>query len=91
MIYNNYNININRKLNKTNKKSQKVDILILEDKQQNFIDYLNYINFDFGRIELIKYYKLGWCILDINNSPGGGQLTETYGEILSMLFLEQLE
>ena len=43
MIYNNYHININRKFNKTNNKPQKVDISILEDKQQNFIDYLNYI------------------------------------------------
>lgn len=91
MIYNNYNVNINRKFNKTNNKPKKVDISILEDKQQNFIDYLNYINFDFGRIELIKDHKLGWCILDINNSPGGGILTETYGEALSILFLEQLE
>ena len=94
MNYNNYNININRKFNKTNNKPQKVDISILEDKQQNFIDYLNYINFDFGRIELIKDYKLGWCILDINNSSGGGyrkDYNESFKEDICKLFLEQLE
>ena len=44
MISNKYNVNINRKFNKTNNKPEKVDISILEDKQANFIDYLNYIN-----------------------------------------------
>ena len=48
MISNKYNV-INRG-NKTNNKPEKVDISILEDKQQNFIDYLNYINFDFGEL-----------------------------------------
>jgi hypothetical protein len=41
----------------------------------NFIDYCNHINIDYGRIELIKDKKLGWCVIDVNNSPGGGPLT----------------
>ena len=43
----------------------------------NFIDYCNHINIDYGRIELINDQTLGWCVIDVNNSPGGGPLTNT--------------
>jgi hypothetical protein len=37
--------------------------------------YCKEINLDYGRVELINDVKRGWCVLDINNSPCGGPLT----------------
>jgi hypothetical protein len=34
-----------------------------------FKNFLNLIKFDYGRIELIQDDILGWCIIDVNNSP----------------------
>ncbi len=73
MCYNDTKININRK--KSECKFIEVDISVLGDKIQNFIDYVNYINFDYGRIELLRDKHLGWCIIDVNNSPGKGPVT----------------
>lgn len=39
---------------------------------EKFIDYCNHIKIDYGRIELIKDVNIGWCIIDVNNSPGSG-------------------
>ena len=38
--------------------------------KSKFIKFLNEIHFDYGRIELINDIELGWCIIDVNNSPG---------------------
>lgn len=70
---NDTSININRKKSKC--KFNKVDINILGDKVKNFIEYINFIKLDYGRVELLLDRNLGWCIIDINNSPGGGPLT----------------
>jgi hypothetical protein len=45
----------------------------LKDKYQNFINYINDINFDYGRIELIEDDIIGWSIIDVNNSPGSNR------------------
>lgn len=75
--------NINRKLDKT-LYTKKVDIPSLLGKQfRDFIRYMNKIHIDYGRIELIYDEKLGWCIIDINNSPGGGILSEKYAKDVS--------
>ena len=34
--------------------------------------YCKSINLDYGRIELINDITRGWCVIDINNSPGPG-------------------
>jgi hypothetical protein len=34
--------------------------------------YCKSINLDYGRIELINDITRGWCVIDINNSPGLG-------------------
>jgi len=58
---------INMKYNKENTWSY---IYKLSKEFENkFIEFLNEINFDYGRIELINDNKLGWCIIDVNNSP----------------------
>ena len=36
------------------------------------------IQLDYGRIELLKDRNLGLCIIDINNSPDGGPLTNYF-------------
>ena len=68
-----------------------VDIDILGDTKKKFINFMNHINFDYGRIELIKDRDVGWCVIDINNSPGGGSTTHTYHRQVSNLFVECME
>lgn len=86
LCVNNTSVNINRKKSKCNFFNS--DISILGDKLNNFIDYVNHINFDYGRIELLKDYKLGWCIIDINNSPGGGPITDLAKNKVAELFIK---
>lgn len=73
-VENNTSSNINRKLSSHNK----INILnnYKFEKEKDLINYLDHINFDYGRIELIKDINLGWCILDINNSPGFGPVSK---------------
>jgi len=53
---------------------------------EKFIEYCDYIKIDYGRIELIKDKNLGWCIIDVNNSPGGGPSSvQACDKIASML------
>lgn len=71
MLQNNTDKHVNRKLSRDNK-IYKTDINILGTFKDNLIQYLNQIQFDYGRIELIKDIEKGWCIIDINNSPSAG-------------------
>lgn len=84
LCFNNTKININRKKNKCVFKI--VNINILKNKLKNFIDYVNYINLDYGRIELIYDQKLDWCIIDVNNSPGEGPISKMSVPYLSLIF-----
>ena len=84
MCINNTKHHINRKKSKCS--YNKIDVSILKDKLQNFIEYMNYIKFDYGRVELIKDKTLGWCIIDINNSPGCGVITDMMYLIISEQF-----
>jgi len=63
--------NINRK-ESNDVKFYKVNMSILGNYIDNFINYMNYINLDYGRVELIYDKHLKWCVIDINNSPGYG-------------------
>ena len=83
LCINDTTVNINRKKSKVEFKL--VDISILGDKRDKFIEYMNYINMDYGRIELLKDKNLGWCVIDINNSPGDGPITKmVFNDIIKM-------
>lgn len=84
LCINDTTVNINRKKSKVSFKF--VDISILNHQLQNFINYMNFINLDYGRVEFIKDHKLGWCLIDINNSPGGGPISSMSVNHLSKIF-----
>jgi len=86
LCINNTNININRKKSKVEFKN--VDISILGDRLKDFIEYLNYIKIDYGRVELLLDKNIGWCVIDINNSPGGGPLTNSVYKKISDIFMD---
>jgi hypothetical protein len=86
LCVNDTSVNINRKKSKCNFFFS--DISILGDKLNNFIDYVNHIKFDYGRIELLKDHLLGWCIIDVNNSPGGGPITDLAKNKITELFIK---
>lgn len=81
---NDTSININRKKSKCSFK--KVDISILGIMEKNLIEYINYIKLDYGRIELILDEIIGWCIVDVNNSPGGGPITNLVYKDIATIF-----
>lgn len=85
LCINNTNININRKKSKVEFKN--VDISILGDRLKDFIEYMNYIKMDYGRVELLLDKNIGWCVIDINNSPGGGSLTNSVYKKISDIFM----
>jgi len=67
---------INMKYNKDGSWSY---IYVLSEEFKNkFIEFVNEINFDYGRIELIDDIELGWCIIDVNNSPSIPMLNTTW-------------
>lgn len=84
LCFNDTSFNINRKKSKCN--FEEVSIEILDDKKESFFKYMDSINLDYGRIELIKDKLLGWCVIDINNSPGGGPLTNKYYSHIVKMF-----
>lgn len=67
--------NINRKYNDCDYYFCELTDVFGDDNIKNLKNYCKSINLDFGRIELINDIERGWCIIDINNSPGGGPLT----------------
>lgn len=78
---------INRKFNSL----KRMEIIKLEDyltRQQigNLRLYCRDIHFDFGRIELIKDEIRGWCVIDMNDSPGYGELTNIMAPVLAVMF-----
>lgn len=48
--------------------------MYLEKNIKNFKQYCKAINLDYGRVELINDVNRGWCVIDINNSPGCGTM-----------------
>ena len=84
LCVNNISVNINRKQSKCAYKP--VDISILGNKLINFVQYMNSINLDYGRVELLFDHKLGWCVIDINNSPGYGTIGEMARNNLVRIF-----
>lgn len=85
MVRNDKSYNINRKQSKC--EYLKADINLLNKKEkENFKNYMDEIQLDYGRVELLKDRNLGWCIIDINNSPGGGPLTNYFYKPLSDIF-----
>jgi len=89
LIKNNTSSNINRKFSKQTEILD-VDISILGEKINNFKEYIKSIKLDYGRLELINDISEGWCILDINNSPGGGPLTNRVASSMAGLFVKSL-
>ena len=80
-----FSVYITTKMKNINRKLDEVVFLEVVDPQKNlgnkykgFCDYMDDIKFDYGRVELIEDKILGWCVIDINNSPGEGILTEKY-------------
>lgn len=89
LLTNDTTIHINRKQSKIT--TEKCDIYnILGEKVKDLIDYINYIKLDYGRIELLKDEHIGWCIIDVNNSPGGGPLSNLMYKDLSMILSKTL-
>lgn len=87
MCYNDVTININRKYSDC--RYEIVDNNVLtQEEMKNFIDYVNYIHLDYGRIELIKDDKSGWCIIDVNNSPGKGPISDMVYKHIGDIFLK---
>jgi len=91
IVNNNINNQFNRKLSKSIK-TYKIDNpseqLPSYDKLiNNLEDYLNFLNLDFARVEVINDDFRGWCVIDINDSPGQGILTSTYINDIVKLFL----
>ena len=89
LIKNNTSSNINRKYSKQTEILD-VDISILGEKINNFKEYIKSIRLDYGRLELINDINEGWCILDINNSPGGGSLSHRDASSVLELFVKSL-
>ena len=86
MVSHDINKNINRKYNKCNYKFCDLLTVFGIENINNFKKYCKNINFDYGRIELINDITRGWCVIDINNSPGGGPLTEMLVDIYKIAF-----
>jgi hypothetical protein len=84
LCLNNTKYNINRKKSKCEFKE--VPIEILGNNLEGFLRYMDSIKLDYGRVELIKDKQLGWCVIDINNSPGGGPLTNKYYNNIVKIF-----
>jgi hypothetical protein len=57
-----------------------------EKNMNNLKEYCKSIHLDYGRVELINDINRGWCIIDINNSPGGGPLSNTVYKLYVQLF-----
>ena len=75
MITHDANKNVNRKYNQVSIKFCDLINVFNETNINNFKQYCRAINLDYGRVELINDVNRGWCVIDINNSPGGGPLT----------------
>lgn len=75
IVTHNTNININRKQNKCTYKECNLEEYFGKKNIYNFLNYCRSIHLDYGRVELINDINRGWCIIDINNSPGVGPLT----------------
>jgi len=82
---NDLTVNINRKFSNCNYKIIDENILNKEEIE-NLIQYINFIKFDYGRIEMIKDHSLGWCIIDVNNSPGNGPISDLVIDYMKDLF-----
>ena len=76
MVTHNTSKNINRKFNNCNYAFCDLNVVFGLSNINKFKNYCNSINFDYGRVEIINDINRGWCIIDVNNSPGGGPLTE---------------
>lgn len=89
LCYNDVTVNINRKF--SNCKFNIInESIFTKQERQNFINYINYIKLDYGRIELIKDDKLGWCIIDVNNSPGKGPISDMVYKEIGNIFLQMM-
>ena len=91
IIKHNTKNNINRKKNKIEKKIVDINNVLSDNEINNLIKYCNHINLDYARLELIRDEKLGLCIIDINNSPGGGPLTKFISNRLSEILINIMQ
>lgn len=88
LIQNDTRVNINRK--KSNIAIRPAELSILGELEKPFIEYMDSINIDFGRVELLKDHKRGWCVLDINSTPGAGPLSRHAYPILGRMLSEMV-
>jgi hypothetical protein len=88
LCINDISVNINRKKSRCEFKEVNIEDILSKEQINNFIKYMNYINIDYGRIELLKDNNLGWCLIDINDSPGGGPITNMSKNKLINIFKE---
>ena len=86
MITHDVSKNINRKYNNCSIKFCDLTNIFGETNINNFKQYCRAINLDYGRVELINDITRGWCVIDINNSPGGGSLTNIIKDEYIKLF-----
>ena len=87
IIQHNTQKNINRKKNKIDKKIVDIKNVLSDIEINNIIKYCNYINLDYARLELIRDENLGLCLIDVNNSPDGGPLTNLISNRLSEILM----
>lgn len=89
MLKHNASLNINRKQNRL----LSMQIINLGDVLQavqisNLEEMCKSINLQYGRIEMINDDELGWCLMDINNTPGGGPLTNAIYPLLARMIAD---
>lgn len=75
MVTHDVNKNVNRKYNQCSNTFCDLTNVFGEKNINNLKQYCKAIHLDYGRVELINDVNRGWCVIDINNSPGGGPLT----------------
>lgn len=83
IISHDVNQNINRKKNKNIDKFCELTDVFGTENINNLKMYCKTINLDYGRIELINDITRGWCVIDINNSPGLGLSGNRFINIIS--------
>lgn len=85
---------MNRKFNKCDythlTDTSKVVEYFGKDNLVNFKRYCEDIKIDYGRAEFINDKDRGWCMIDLNDSPGSGEITNIYFRIIKPVLQEQL-
>ena len=85
---------MNRKFNKCEyihlTDTEKIIDYFGKDNFDNFKRYCDDIQFDYGRAEFINDQDRGWCMIDLNDSPGSGEITNMYFNKIKYILEDQL-